>query len=757
MRPQPSMKPLQSEDRQPLIRGQDRSPRCRWIRLLGLFMLFACAGRWDSAAQTSRPKVCLALSGGGARGSAHIGVLKVFERERLPIDCIAGTSFGALVGGLFAVGYSADEIGRIVANQDWIGIFSDAPLRRLTPLIDRRDARYQGQVSFRGWSPELPSGLLEGQRLTEMLDMLTAGQMLRARFDFDRLPVQFRAVAANLIDGKAYIFKNGSMATALRASMAIPLLFTPLEKDGMLLVDGGLADNLPTGVARAMGADIVIAVDAASPLLRKDEIRSFINVVDQSLSLRMKQQEDESRKLADLVLKPDLEPFTFNDYARTEAISARGEDEAERNLERIKVLLSGREPRPKDAFQKMAPHGEGPPIIDSISIRGLEHVPQKQIEKILRVKPGRTAAPPLISGDVRRLFATRLFDSVYSSLEPLDGDRYRLVYAVKEAPQNTLGFGLRYDSDYKFVALAEFNARQLFHTPSRATLSNQFGGLNYHSAALRLVSPRVPFLYIEPRADLRRLERLDIRDKKLRDKFTDRREGGQIVIGASILKQLEVEGGYRIERVRVTGGLEPNVLAGTDILAGFTFRVLRDSLDSPEFPGGGTLMKFQADKRSRRLGGDFDYSKWQADYRRYFKLSDVSNLQVSAGAGYTRGPVPFYDLFYIGGYSFSEMAARPFPGLRRDEAAVRQAAIAGASYRRRFFSRPLGFVKRGFLNGTYSFGAFSSRARSPYHFESVHAGALGLSFDTVLGHVHAAGGWAEGGRFHFYLSLGPAF
>jgi NTE family protein len=697
------------------------------------------------------------LSGGGARGSAHIGVLKVFERERLPIDCIAGTSFGALVGGLFAVGYPADAIGRIVADQDWIGIFSDAPLRRLTPLVERRDARYQAQVSFRGWTPELPSGLLEGQRLTETLDVLTAGQMLRARFDFDRLPVRFRAVAANLIDGKAYIFRDGSMATALRASMAIPLLFTPLEKDGMLLVDGGLADNLPAAVARAMGADIVIAVDAASPLLRKDEIRSFINVMDQSLSLRMKQNEDESLKLADIVLKPDLEPFAFNDYDKSEAISVRGEEEATRKLEQLKVLLSGAAPRFKPEFQEKAPRGEEPPVIDSIEFRGLENVPRAQIKKNLQAKPGRVAAPPVISGDVRRLYATRLFDSVYYSLEPLGGNRYRLAYIVKEASKNTLGVGLRYDSDYKFVALAEFNARQLFHTPSKATFSNQFGGLNYHSAALRLISPSAPFLYFEPRLDLRRLERLDIRDKELKDRFTDRREGGQIVIGASVLRQLEVEGGYRIERVRVSGGSQPNVLAGTDVLAGLTFRVLRDSLDFPEFPGSGTLLRFQADKQSKQLGGDFDYSKWQADYRRFFRLSDVSTLQVAAGAGYTRGPVPFYEQFYIGGYSFSEIAARPFPGLRRDEEVARQMAIAGASYRRRLFSRPLGFVKRGFLNGIYNFGGFSSSQESPYYFESVHAGGMGLSLDTVLGRVDATGGWAEGGRFHFYLSLGPAF
>ena len=218
-----------------------------------------------SADRQTRPKIGLALSGGGARAAAHIGVLKVLEREGIPIDCITGTSFGALAGGLFSAGYSAQELEQILLGQDWNTIFSGAPQRRLTPLMERRIARYQAQVSFRGWEPELPTGLLGGQRLTQALDVLTTSRMLQANFDFDNLPVQFRAVSTNLIDGKPFIFKEGSMTEALRASIAVPFLFTPLEKDGMLLVDGGLVNNLPVDVARSLGADIVIAVDATSP------------------------------------------------------------------------------------------------------------------------------------------------------------------------------------------------------------------------------------------------------------------------------------------------------------------------------------------------------------------------------------------------------------------------------------------------------------------------------------------------------------
>ena len=191
----------------------------------------------DSEPQQQKPaKVGLVLSGGGARGISHIGILKVLERERIPIDCIAGTSFGAIIGGLYSLGYSADEIEAIVLHQEWDSFFSDAPERNLASIFEHRTYRYQGQLAFQGWSPELPTGLSGGQRLSELFDYLTTTRLLEAQNDFDQLPIAFRAVATNLLDGKPYIFKGGRMGEAMRASTAIPMLFTPVEKDNMLLV-----------------------------------------------------------------------------------------------------------------------------------------------------------------------------------------------------------------------------------------------------------------------------------------------------------------------------------------------------------------------------------------------------------------------------------------------------------------------------------------------------------------------------------------
>lgn len=270
--------------------------------VLDPLQLFAQAESGPKA-DRSIPKIALVLSGGGARGAAHVGVLKVLEREHVPIDCIVGASFGAVVGGLYAIGYSASEIEQIMRHQEWDKLFSDKPDRKLAPLTERKNSRYQGQLSFRGLSPELPTGLYGGQRLTEVFDSYTTERMLAADYDFDRLPIPFRAVATNLLDGKAYVFKEGRMTEALRASIALPLIFTPVDKDGMLLVDGGLVDNLPTDIAREMGANIIIAVDVSSPLLKKDEVQTFLNVMDQTIGLMTQRDLESNRKLADLILR----------------------------------------------------------------------------------------------------------------------------------------------------------------------------------------------------------------------------------------------------------------------------------------------------------------------------------------------------------------------------------------------------------------------------------------------------------------------
>ena len=240
------------------------------------------------------------------------------------------------------------------------------------------------------------------------------------------------------------------------------------------------------------------------------------------------------------------------------------------------------------------------------------HIKPAQLHATVHVHPGDAIDPYAIAADVDRLYATRLFDSVAYTLEPLAANRYDLVYVTKKLFQHPRG-GLRYDNDYNFVALAEFTARHLFNSPSNATISTQFGGLENHIAALRLIPSAAPYLFLEPRAEVLRLERMDIRDQNVVDRFTDKREAGRLMVGGSFFNHLEISAGYRIERVRIEEGSEPNRLTGSTTLAGLTFRLNRDSLDSRGFPRSGMALRLQMDKRDQSLGSDLSYSKLETD------------------------------------------------------------------------------------------------------------------------------------------------
>lgn len=278
----------------------------------------------SSQAPRTRPKVGVALEGGGALGLAHIGVLKWFEEHHIPVDFIAGTSMGGLVGGLYATGKSPEELERIVAAQTW-----DVIIGGQTPYQDlsyrrKEDARdYPTFIQFglkKGLS--LPAGLNAGHQISLLIDreMLPYADLK----SFDDLPIPYRCVATDLVSGKEVVFSDGSLPQAMRASMSIPGVFRPVRNGDQVLVDGGLVGNLPTDVVRKMGADIVIAVHLEIAPVKADEIQSFLSVLGRSIDVIVRENELRGLSAADLVVDVDLHDFTSMEYEKSKAIMAKG-------------------------------------------------------------------------------------------------------------------------------------------------------------------------------------------------------------------------------------------------------------------------------------------------------------------------------------------------------------------------------------------------------------------------------------------------
>jgi NTE family protein len=279
-----------------------------------------------------RPRVCLVLSGGGARGMAHIGVLKVLEELDVPIDCIAGTSMGAVVGGLYASGMRAGQIESMMLSVDWQDAFRDTPPRRDLAYRRKQDDRnflVRFPLGLRHSQFLLPKGLIQGQKLQETLRAMTLpyGDMA----SFDALPIPFRAVATDLESGAGVLLDKGDLAVAMRASMSAPGVFAPVESRGRLLVDGGVTENLPLDVGRAMGADVLIVVDVTFPLLSRKDLGSPVAITNQMLAILIRKNAERQKATLgprDLLVEPDLAQISSTDFFEVARTIRLGEDAA---------------------------------------------------------------------------------------------------------------------------------------------------------------------------------------------------------------------------------------------------------------------------------------------------------------------------------------------------------------------------------------------------------------------------------------------
>ncbi len=268
----------------------------------------------DNSDRTNRPKIGLVLSGGGAKGFAHIGILSLIDSLKIPIDYIAGTSMGAIIGGFYAIGYNGYDLEAMAFRNDWDEIFSDKPPRRLLPYFEKKDTgRFQLEFGVVGTKPVTPSALIYGQKVSLLLASLIFPY--EEIPDFDNLPIPFRCVAVDLVTGNKVVLKGGSLAKALRASMSIPTVFSPVEWGDSLLVDGGMVNNLPVNVVKEMGADLVIAVDVENPLLGRDKLKSVTNILNQSITLLGLERKLANLEQVDVLIRPDIAGFSVLDFS----------------------------------------------------------------------------------------------------------------------------------------------------------------------------------------------------------------------------------------------------------------------------------------------------------------------------------------------------------------------------------------------------------------------------------------------------------
>ncbi len=415
--------------------------------LLSLLMIFAPG---LSAQNSDKPeiKIGLALSGGGAKGFAHIGVLKVLEEEGIPIHLITGTSMGSIVGGLYALGYDSKMLEEIAIKDDWMDFFSSNPAKRPYAISQQSfEQQHVFSVQLNEGDFSLPRGIFEAQMFSLMLSQLTLPY--HNIKDFTKFPIPFGAVATNLKTGEGKLFNEGDLATVIRASSAFPSAFKPMEIDGSFYVDGGLSRNIPVQDAIEMGADFVIAVDVTSTLKEPEELKSFIDIMDQSIAFSMKQSDREQIAMSDFYLRPNVDGYAMYEVDKVKEIIAMGETIARSRIDDLKEELD------KYQFSQKEPVYEEikiPDFIeyDDIVIYGIKGGDRLLAMQILDFEAHPQLTYQMLEDAVNRLYKTGLFNMITYRLITSDENNLRsLVFNISGYERNQFSFGARFDTEHK--------------------------------------------------------------------------------------------------------------------------------------------------------------------------------------------------------------------------------------------------------------------------------------------------------------------
>ena len=431
----------------------------------------------------ARKKVGLVLGGGGAKGVSHIGVLKVLEEAGIPIDYIAGTSMGAIVGGLYAIGYSATEIDSMVASQDWQLLLSDRVKRdNLTFPEKENSERYVISLPFGIEKKDrLVGGMIKGQNLQNLFSNLTIGY--HDSVDFNSFPIPFACVAVNLVDGKDFVFRKGSLPIAMRASMAIPAAFTPVKLDSMVLVDGGLNNNYPADVVKTMGADIVIGVDlGTSDLKNLQHLNSTIGVVGQIVALHGYEKYVHNTEITDLLIRPNTSPYNSASFttAALDTLIMRGEEAARKQWNELLILKEkiGSDSISTNTHSKaivLKPHDSF--LIRKIYFEGADPRDEKWLLQISQLKENSWISLQKLHHAMSILIGTNAYSNVSYKLTGEDARDLHLIVEPKSA--SAVNVGLRFDSEEIIAVLLNgtFDYHTKFH--SRFSVTGRVGKKTY--------------------------------------------------------------------------------------------------------------------------------------------------------------------------------------------------------------------------------------------------------------------------------------
>ena len=714
----------------------------------------------EAGAGGKRPKICLVLSGGGARGAAHVGVLKVLEEYRVPIHCIAGTSMGALVGAGYATGATVPEMEQLTADITTERLLREDPPRAERSMrrkVDDYKPYFGPEIGVGGKGLGLPKGVVTGVQLETYLRQLSKA---KGYYNFDKLPIPFRAVATDLVTGKPVVFKDGEIADVMRASMSVPGAVAPAEFGGMMLVDGMLTSNLPVETARTMGADVVIAVNVGTPLLKREELSSILGVVGQMLSILTEQNVQASLaslKSTDILISPELGDFSTGDFDNLTKIVPLGEAAARKVAERLAQLsIPPAEYAALRERQMVAVAPDTRPI-DEIRIAQLQRVNPETAQKTMRTRAGKPLDQQVLDADMRRLYGTGDFEHVsYRFLDVPGSQVLQVVPVEKSWGPDYVRFGLGLSTDFKgdafFNLLASYRRTWLNSLGAEWRTDLQVGRTNLLVTEWYQPLNAEGSFFVAPHAGIQ-TSTADLYEGK--NRIASYRMSSALV-GVDVGVQLRQ---YGVIRVGMVGGVqEPRLDTGPSSLSpgassvsrgALTAGVLLDQLDSVHFPRSGWRATANLYHSNSTLGADDKYTKWDVGGTGVYSFGEHTiNGNARFGGKLGSNPLPRYDEFQWGG--FMQMT-----GLRTGQLYGERLSYGRLMYYQRV-------LKGSLLEGAYAgFMLETAKIGNPLvpgnTDDWISGASVIFAADTPLGPAYLGYGRASGGNSNLYFYLGMPY
>lgn len=708
----------------------------------------------DREIEASRPKIGLVLGGGGARGLAHIGVLQVLEEHRVPVDYITGTSMGALVGGLYAAGLSVDEIEDVVKGIDWDAAFQDSAPREEKSYRRKTDdnlAMIQGRIGVSGEGLQLAPGVVKGQQILLLLERFT--EPVAEVRDFDELPIPFRAVAADINTGQPVVLGEGELAMAMRASMSLPGIFAPVAVDDLILVDGGIANNLPVDIARAMGADVVIAVDVSTALNELTDRASLLSVIEQ-LSTIMVQNTTLAQRATlspdDILIVPELgTEVRSSDFSKAAEAYEFGLAAMEEHRNRLDTLSL-----PEDDWElhlaRRAARDTVEPVIRFVRLNNQSHYRDDVLETRIEISTGGPLDLEQVEESIARINRLDVFEQVNWELVEENGDMGVMINAIEDRRgPNYLELGLTISGDFDGDNYLNFRGA-LHGVPANGLggewrVIAQFGqdagiwGEWFQPLDTGLRWFVRPFVGYQRRL-FNVFDDAGERVAEVRVSDTRAQLGAGRQLGNWGVFSLGVRGYSGKSETRIGIPQASNNFDGGEWFARFGV----DTLNNLFFPGQGQYLQFEYIWSREDLGADTEFEQFLLDglvsgtwgrntflggLRAYSTVDGVAPVQnFFRAGGFTR----------LSGFNFNELTGQEFRMLY-------------GGYLRRF-----GILLKmdAYLGGTLEYGNVW-RDRDDVSFSSaLFAGSVFLGLDSPLGPAYLGLGLAEGDNQTLFLYFG---